>query len=104
MGWTGVLGISPLFAIVTPSGAASVVHEPNPAALALIVGAGLVWYGVRRGKDRWAGTGTALILAFSVLFMFGPGGILIPLALSLVIVLITRRVLGRRTTLGRSKA
>jgi len=98
-----LVALGPIVATVTPSGAASAVHEPNPAGLILIVGGALVGYGIQRVKERWAWIGAGLVLAFSVLFVFGPGGILIPLALAIVTVLIARRVLGQRPTLGRSK-
>jgi hypothetical protein len=99
-----LVALGPILMVVTPGGAATMVHEPNAGGLILIVGAALVWYGVRRGKDRWAWTGAALVLAFSVLSVFGPGGIVIPLAVALVAVLIARRVLGKETrTAGRSE-
>ena len=89
-----LVALGPTLTVVTPGGPATTVREPNAGGLILIVGAALAWYGVRRGRDRWAWTGGALVLAFSVLFVFGPGGVLIPLALALLAVLIVRRVLG----------
>jgi hypothetical protein len=110
MGWTGVLAgalaglvaaygvylvvLGPILTVVTPGGAASTIHEPNPVGLMFVFGAGLVWYGIQRGKQRWAWIGAIAVLAFSVLFVFGPGGILIPPALALVIVLVARRMIG----------
>ena len=120
IGWTGVLGVAlaglvaaygvylvvlgPTLTVVTPGGAASTVREPNPAGLAFILGAGLVWFGIQRGKQRWAWLGATAVLALSVLFVFGPGGILIPPAIALVVVLIVRRILGAEgRTAGRSE-
>lgn len=120
IGWTGVLAVAlaglvaaygvylvalgPILTLVTPGGAASTVREPNPTGLAFVLGAGLVWYGIQRGKQRWAWIGAAAVLAFSVLFVFGPGGILIPPAVALVVVLIARRTLGQEgQAAGRSE-
>ena len=113
IGWTGVVAVAlaglvavyglylvalgPILTVVTPGGAATAVHEPNPGGVVPFVGATLVWYGVQRGKQRWTWIGAVVVLAFSVLGVFGPGGILIPLAIALVVVLIARRVLGQET-------
>jgi hypothetical protein len=121
IGWTGVLAVAlaglvaaygvylvvlgPTLTVVTPGGAASPVHEPNPAGLAFTLGAGLVWYGMQRGKQRWAWIGATAVLACSVLFVFGPGGILIAPAVALMVVLIARRILGQDgRTAGRSES
>jgi hypothetical protein len=99
-----LVALGPLLVVVTPSGAVSAVHQPNPAGLVLIVGPGLVWYGIQRGKQRWAWIGAAVVLAFSVMFVFGPGGILIPLAIAVVAVLIARHMLAKETqTAGRTE-
>jgi hypothetical protein len=98
-----LVALGPILTVVTPGGPATTFHEPNAGGLIFIAGAAFVWYGVRRGKDRWAWTGAVVVLAFSVLALFGVGGILIPLALALVTVLTARRVLGQGPTLGTSK-
>ena len=109
VGWTGLLAlllaalvgaygvylaaIGPITVLVTPGGATTAVHQPNPAGVLPLVGAIAVWFGIQRRSDPWAWIGATVVLAFSVLFVFGPGGLLIPLALALVVVLIARRVL-----------
>lgn len=94
-----LLVLGPILTMVTPGGAVSAVHEPTPAGVLPLIGATLVWYGIQRRNERWAWIGAAVVLAFSVLFVFGSGGILIPLALAIVVVLIARRLLrvGTRT-------
>jgi hypothetical protein len=110
IGWTGLLAVAlaglvaaygayllllgPILTVTAPGGAASTVREPNPAGIVLILGAALVWYGVQRRKERWAWIGATAALAFSVLFVFGPGGILIPLSVALMGLLAARRMRG----------
>jgi hypothetical protein len=120
IGWTGVVAVAlaslvavyglylmalgPILTVVTPGGAATAVHEPNPGGVVPFVGATLIWYGVQRGKQRWTWIGAIVVLVFSVLGVFGPGGILIPPAIALMVVLFARRILGQEgRTAGRSE-
>ena len=58
------------------------------------LGGVLVWYGRQRAREIWAWVGAIGVLAFSVLFLFGAGGILIPAALLLVGAIIAGRLVG----------
>lgn len=89
--------IGPVVLFVTPDGGVPVAsHVPNAAGLIPIAAALLVWFGIRRLDERiaWAGGVTAAL--FAVLFLFGIGGLLIPIAGALLLVLAARRLTGPR--------
>jgi hypothetical protein len=59
-----------------------------PAAVIPFLAAILLLLGVLTGKKLWAWLGLTILLAFSILFLFGIGGILLPVAGFLFILLI----------------
>jgi hypothetical protein len=86
----------PILSTVTPGGSAvTATHVPSPAGLIPAVAALLVWLGMLRGKERIAWLGGGLAVAFALLFVFGIGGILVPVAGVLLLSLALRRVTAR---------
>lgn len=89
--------IGPGLITVTPDGGAPIASNvPNAAGLIPVAAAFMVWFGIRRNDERmaWAGASTAAV--FAGLFLFGIGGILIPVAGLLLLVLAARRLAGPR--------
>lgn len=88
--------LGPVLTFVSPGGSATTYHDPNAAGLAPIIAGLLVWYGVSKGSDLVAWAGAVIATAFSILFVFGVGGIAIPAAAALLAALIVRGLLSRR--------
>src|SRR4026207_1864030 len=70
--------IGPIMRIVTPEGGAVGLAVPNPAGLAPVAAALLVWYGILNGDGRLSWLGAVIGAAFSILFLFSIGGAVIP--------------------------
>lgn len=90
--------IGQLLTMVSPDGQPALsVQAPNMAGLIPLAAGLLVVVGIARRRQRLAWIGALAALAFSILFLFGVGGILIPIAglLVLSLALIRRSAVGR---------
>lgn len=88
--------IGPVLVIVVPDGGGRAIHDPNIAGAFPLAGAILVLLGIRSRRDLLALLGAAAILVFAVLFVFSIGGIVIPFALALLLVLAARTVISAK--------
>lgn len=84
--------VGPSVVFVAPDGGTVLSRVPNPVGVVPVTAAALVIVGLASQQERLAWIGTAIGLAFSLLFVFGVGGILIPLTLSLAGLLTIRRL------------
>jgi|SRR6185437_4935213 len=90
--------LGPVLTFVAPDGPTSMFRQPNPVGFALIAAGLLVWVGVTGHQDRRAWLGAAITSAISVFFVFGVGGVLIPVSVALLIALAYRSLSARRST------
>lgn len=90
-----LIALGPILTFVSPGGAATSYHDPNAAGLAPLLAGLLVWYGVTKGSDLVAWAGAVVAIAFSILFVFGVGGVAIPVAAALLAALVARSFLSR---------
>jgi hypothetical protein len=89
--------IGPIFNIVVPDGGASSSRQPNIAGLLFVSTGLLVWLGVVRRSEMYAWMGAALAAAFSVLFVFSIGAVVIPITAFLLVALALRRMTAKQS-------
>jgi hypothetical protein len=85
-----LLLLGPVVTMLDPDGGAAVSREPNPIGFAFVAAGILVWFGITRHSDGHAWLGAAVATAVSIFFVFGVGGVAIPLAAVLLITLALR--------------
>ena len=83
-----------------PPGARASRYLPAYQGLVPLIGGGVVVLGVTAHRALLAWIGTMVLAAFSVLFLFGVGGILIPFAAALVALLAVLTWLRSGRTIG----
>ena len=83
--------LGPILTVVTPSDGSLSIHDPNPVGMLPLALGLATGYGIVRHDERWVWVGAIGVIAFSVLFVFGVGGGLIPVAIALLISLLARR-------------
>lgn len=74
--------------VVEGTATAFATRNPTPSGLIPAFGGALSAGGVLSRRLRIAWTGTAISALFAVLFVFGNGGVLIPMTLALVVAMI----------------
>lgn len=82
--------LGPVLMIGVPDGGSTAINDPSVAGAFPLAGAVLVLLGIRSRRDVLALLGAAAILVFAVLFVFSIGGIVIPFAIALLLVLAVR--------------
>ena len=75
----------------------NIVHVPYPPAFVPLVAAALLLAGLLGRKQMLAWIGLGILLLFSLLFLFGNGGILLPIAGLLLILLLLINFIQKRS-------
>lgn len=85
-----LLVLGPEWTVVLPDGPSTVTRDPSAVGVVpLVAGVVLAW-GILRGSGRMTWLGTALALAFAVLFVFSMGGVLLPVVALLLVAAMLR--------------
>lgn len=81
--------------VVDELGNAQATREPTVAGVYPLIGGGLCLLGAVARRWSLAAAGAALMLVFSVLFAFGVGGVMIPVAVVLLVLSLAAYLIDR---------